>query len=276
MIIKHNIEKFNAVNAFDMKVTYSETDCNWSGNQLDAHVHEECEIYINLSGDVSFMVENRLYPVSYGNIIITRPFEYHHCIYHSDKVHKHFWILFSASGNEEFLDVFFNRKLGEGNFLSLPIEETEELISLCHELTEKTDDSMQRYYKFFKLLTLLKSAESISASGTYSQEISTAINYINANLSSSISIKEVAKRACVSVNTLERHFQKTLNVSPNSYIKKKRLAYAAKLLASGCSVAEASENSGFSDYSSFIALFKKTYGLTPYKYKRNLDKNNNR
>jgi len=235
-----------------------------------------CEIYINLSGDVSFMVENRLYPVSYGNIIITRPFEYHHCIYHSDKVHKHFWILFSASGNEEFLDVFFNRKLGEGNFLSLPIEETEELISLCHELTEKTDDSMQRYYKFFKLLTLLKSAESISASGTYSQEISTAINYINANLSSSISIKEVAKRACVSVNTLERHFQKTLNVSPNSYIKKKRLAYAAKLLASGCSVAEASENSGFSDYSSFIALFKKTYGLTPYKYKRNLDKNNNR
>lgn len=275
MIIKRNIEKFDLVNMFDMKVTYSETDCNMSENQFDAHVHEECEIYINLSGDVSFMVENRLYPVSYGNIIITRPFEYHHCIYHSDKIHKHFWILFSASGNEKFLDVFFNRKLGEGNFMSLPIEETEELISLCHELTEKIDDSAQRYYKFFKLLTLLQNAESISIRDTYSQEVLTAINYINANLSNSISIKEVAKRACVSVNTLERHFQKTLNVSPNSYIKKKRLAYAAKLLASGCSVAEASENSGFSDYSSFIALFKKTYGLTPYKYKRNLNKSNN-
>ena len=275
MIIKRNIEKFDLVNTFDMKVTYSETDCNMSENQVDAHVHEECEIYINLSGDVSFMVENRLYPVSYGNIIITRPFEYHHCIYHSDKIHKHFWILFSASGNEKFLDVFFNRKLGEGNFMSLPIEETEELISLCHELTEKIDDSAQRYYKFFKLLTLLQNAESISIRGTYSQVVLTAINYIKANLSNSISIKEVAKHACVSVNTLERHFQKTLNVSPNSYIKKKRLAYAAKLLASGCSVAEASENSGFSDYSSFIALFKKTYGLTPYKYKRNLNKSNN-
>ena len=76
MIIKRNIEKFDLVNTFDMKVTYSETDCNMSENQFDAHVHEECEIYINLSGDVSFMVENRLYPVSYGNIIITRPFEY--------------------------------------------------------------------------------------------------------------------------------------------------------------------------------------------------------
>ena len=32
----------------------------------------ECEIYLNLSGDVSFEVENRIYPVSPGTVILTR------------------------------------------------------------------------------------------------------------------------------------------------------------------------------------------------------------
>ena len=62
----------------------------------------------------------------------------------------------------------------------------------------------------------------------------------------------------------------TLNISPSEYIKKKRLANAAKLLSKGYTVSEASSQSGFSDYSNFIALFKKTYGVTPLKYKKNI------
>lgn len=60
----------------------------------------------------------------------------------------------------------------------------------------------------------------------------------------------------------------TLNLSPTEYIKKKRLANVIKLLSTGCTVAEASSQSGFSDYSNFIALFKKIYGTTPLKYKK--------
>jgi len=46
------------------------------------------------------------------------------------------------------------------------------------------------------------------------------------------------------------------------------LAIAAKYLAGGCTVAEACEKSGVSDYSYFIALFRKTYGLTPLQYQK--------
>ena len=75
-----------------------------------SHVHSQCEVYINLSGDVSFVVENSIYPISPGSVIITRPFEYHHCIYHKNVEHKHFWILFSSDGNEPLLDLFYNRQ----------------------------------------------------------------------------------------------------------------------------------------------------------------------
>ena len=54
--------------------------------------------------------------------------------------------------------------------------------------------------------------------------------------------------------------------------RKKRLANAARLLAMGASVAEASELSGFPDYSNFISIFKKTYGMTPLEYKKSKQK----
>ncbi len=74
-----------------------------------SHIHDQCEIYINVAGDVSFMVEDRIYPISPGDVIVTRPFEYHQCIYHSIMPHEHFWILFSSKGNEDWLDLFFAR-----------------------------------------------------------------------------------------------------------------------------------------------------------------------
>ena len=67
-----------------LQVAYSELDSKSKQNTFDSHIHNECEIYINLSGDVSFVVENKVYPIVPGSIIITRPGEYHHCVYHSN------------------------------------------------------------------------------------------------------------------------------------------------------------------------------------------------
>ena len=34
------------------------------GNRMmDSHIHNKCEIYVNLTGKVSFMVENRIYNI---------------------------------------------------------------------------------------------------------------------------------------------------------------------------------------------------------------------
>lgn len=88
-------------------------------NENESHIHRECEIYVNLSGDVSFEVENRIYPVSRGSVIITRPFEYHHCIYHSNQLHEHFWITFSAGASDAFLAMFYGRGKGKDNLIIL-------------------------------------------------------------------------------------------------------------------------------------------------------------
>lgn len=236
---------------------------------LDSHIHSECEIYINLSGDVSFEVESKIYPISPGDIIITKPYEYHHCIYHSNRKHKLFWILISSSGNEEILDIFYNRKNGENNLLSLSPQKTDELFFLCRKLINSNNNMLENYSDFFKILSLISSADVKTLSmKNYPPDILYSIEYISEHLTDEIIVSEIANGAGVSINTLERHFKDFFGLSPSKYIQKKRLANAAKLLSQGKSVTEASNESGFSDYSGFIALFRKTYGITPLKYKK--------
>jgi len=41
-------------------------------------------------------------------------------------------------------------------------------------------------------------------------------------------------------------------------------------IRSGTPPSQAASSSGFSDYSGFIALFKKAYGVTPLTYKKQM------
>lgn len=270
--VKSNSENFKSIKPFDVFVNYVDMPAPPSDNADNMHIHEKCEIYINISGHVSFMVENSIYPIVPGSILITRPFEYHHCIYHNNDRHKHFCIFFSCNENEQLFDLFFKRNAGEKNLVISSPDKSAELISLCHKMTEKIPSESEKYYYFFKLIHLLNNTDTIShIDVAYHDDIIVhALNYINSNLSNNnnISITELAQKINVSVNTLDRHFLQTLGISPSSYIKKRRLAKAARLLSEGATVTEASEESGFPDYSNFISLFKQTYGITPLKFKK--------
>lgn len=269
--MKRNSIYFDNISPFQLAINYVEIDSLSPLNQNNHHIHNKCEIYINLTGDVSFMVENRLYPVTRGNAIITRPNEYHHCIYNSNAMHKHFWILFSAEGNEPILDLFFRRNAGEDNLISLPVEESESLISVCFELLSENSTQFERYAAFFRLLQLLKSGQGAQMPPAIIElptDVSLALEYVNAHLADNLTITTIAKAANVSVNTLERHFRDTLRITPTEFIKRKRLSMAAELLKAGYSVLEAGLESGFCDSSHFILLFRKNFGITPFKYQK--------
>lgn len=259
------------IHPFDIKSSYVELDSHSTENVFNSHIHNECEIYINLSGDVSFVVENNIYPITPGSIIITRPFEYHHCVYHSDKLHKHFWLLFSATGNEYLFDKFYNRKAGENNLLILGKDKTKELILICQKIINEEMSQLDKYCSFFEMIKLINNASVSNIPTTiYPDTITNALTYINNNLSNHISVEEISKKTNVSINTLERYFTKYLDISPSAYIKKKRLSNASRLLLLGYSVTDAAMNSGFSDCSAFIKIFRETYGETPYAYKKRI------
>lgn len=260
---------FPQIEAFPFQITYTQIDRYSPRNTFHSHTHPQCELYVNVSGDVSFMVEDRIYPVSRGNIILARPNEYHHCIYHSDALHKHFWILFSSDQNAQLLSSVLDRQAPGQSLFTLPPEQTEALLHLCHQMAQQSQSQIAQYSRFFQLMQLLEDARSAElTSANCPKALTDALAYIGAHFREPIRVADIARQAFVSINTLERLFAAELNMSPSAYLRKKRLAFAARLLLQGSSVTNACEQSGFSDCAYFISVFRKAYGVTPLQYKK--------
>lgn len=257
-----------SVSQFEIKASYVEIDGFSDENVYDSHVHEECEIYVNLSGDVSFMVEKTLYPIKPKSVIITKPFEYHRCIYNNPKaLHRHFWILLPPSGNEALLGAFFDRKKGENNLVELDDENAEKMLSALTKMTDETATHTEKYLGFFTLLSLFSGAKLSESRDIMPNDVKLAVDFVNRHLTENITVKQIADSAHVSVNTLERHFAESCGMTPREYVREKRLANSAKLLKNGRSVTDSALESGFVNTSHFISLFKKKFGITPLKYK---------
>ncbi len=265
--------KIPALNEFDFQIKLTETNRSIHTQEIELHTHNEFELYVNLSGDVSFLVENNLYDLTRGDVIIARPGEYHHCVYRSDAPHKLFWILFDCNKNSDLLD-FLQESFCE-NYISPQDNLREELLTLCFSLHNGDLTDEGKIYTFFRIFAILKQSQSsISTKSLLPQELHKAIDYIDRHIYEEITVIDIAKALYLSQSTLERMFKESLGLTPLEYIRKKKLVLATDFLRKGKSVLAAGTSVGYNDNSYFIELFKRYYGITPYQYKKNYTKNN--
>lgn len=89
-------------------------------------------------------------------------------------------------------------------------------------------------------------------------------------LDSPPTVSALAARLKVSPRTLERRFDAALNVTPFEAGKRIRLAHAERLLQrTQRSVTQIAQDTGFSDVSHFIRVFKAAYNTTPESWRVN-------
>lgn len=96
-----------------------------------------------------------------------------------------------------------------------------------------------------------------------------SIAYINENLRSKITVKQLADICSISENYYRRLFKAEFGVSPIEYINNKRILTAKEMLLSGYfSVSEAAYECGFSEPRYFNAVFKKYVGMSPTQFRQ--------
>ena len=96
-------------------------------------------------------------------------------------------------------------------------------------------------------------------------------NFIDAHISDAKSLKRLCDEFNISRTSLYTIMGNHTENGIAQLIKEKRLQYSKKLLkTTNYSIAEVSEKIGFSDYNYFLRVFKKRFGISPKKYKRNL------
>ena len=252
---------------FEMRHSFNDDPCS-DAFSFPPHIHSDLEIYVLVEGNVSFMVEQKLYPLSPGDAIVSKPNEIHNCIVNAASAHKYYCFWFSPS-SELLFGTFLQHKLGEGNLISLPPEKKRGFMQTCaslHEAAEKNDSLLEFCHALRFLYILQQHPAEKGRTQSLPRLLQNILHDINDNFKYICELEYFTHKYFISQSTLQRLFRKHLHTSPKLYLEAKKLAYSRTLLQQNFSVAEACEAAGFTDYSNYIRLFKKRFGVTPKQY----------
>lgn len=244
-------------------------------NLFTMHIHDRCEIYFFVSGNVEYLVEGSSYPLEENSMMIMRPAEVHKprilqkC--HYERYAINFPLDFAADTDPEhrLMKPFLDRDLGKWNRYDASAIDINLIHTLCSELfQESLDDYDRRLTLNTNLLMILRL---ISRAFEQRNELETKprstseriVAYVNSHLFETLSVPELAQHFFLSPSQFNRIFRQATGASPWEYITKKRLTAAKEKIRSGSLAQEAAENCGFKDYSSFYRAYMKNFGSAP-------------
>ena len=271
---------FDAISYANENKTFGVYYSEKQNPDLNIHIHDCCEVLLCVSGGMSFLINDKVYDVNDGDIFIINQFEAHKITFDPDKCFRRFVMqvhpqfLYSQSTVKTNLSYcFYARGNGISNKILLDDESKKKLLELFGKLKKESSfgDDIIKTNIATEILVLINSAfienSESQEIGIDNDAIKKAIDHINNNFNTDLSLEKIAANSYVSVNQLCRLFNKYCGTTVAKYIVSKRITEAKKLLASGKSVTETALLCGFEDYANFIRVFKKHVGITPGKYR---------
>lgn len=247
------------------------------------HLHDYGEIYIFISGNVDFIIDQQYGSLDYADVVISAPNVIHKPIIKSDAKYERYYIGIPMDSFSQFnlsnnpLDCFKYESL----ILTLDYEEKRKLISLLRKMSDSIEDEnytddFLTYSKVFEILQLLNNHIGLHKSD-YKKSISAVpdlitntLAFLKENSLTINNVNEVAEHFHVNASYLSTLFSRSMNVTLKKYLIASKISYAKALLKDGASVSEVGEECGFCTTSHFITAFKNVTGQTPNFYKRNI------
>ncbi|MBR3704836.1 MAG: helix-turn-helix domain-containing protein [Oscillospiraceae bacterium] len=237
----------------------------------DNACHDHYEIYIHIYGDLSLELDNRLYLLSPGDIMLIPAYTCHRHITPHDRGSRHYSLRIpSGIQSPLFASLYAPPSLLR---LSPAAGSRSRLFSLCEQidvLSAKPETSAAR--RISLLASLLCLIEDCQAAGDtvqplpLSEPLTRVAEFVSENLSSEISVSKLAAISGLSAEALSQQFRAELNISTYAYVQRVRTLRAKEMLDAGATVDAARRACGFPDHSRFIERFRRTYGITPHKY----------
>jgi len=253
-------------------------------HNVDFHLHAGCEIYFLIQGDVRYFVEKTVYPLQYGDLMITNEHEIHKPTFDSNELYERVTIEFDpmmakafATPDYDPLACFYNRPHGKRNKLSLTPKETSQLLELFkkYESIERHDADGAAVLKLACMMEVLVAINRIYHRRAHANneldlhyKLTPILDYIELHLHEPLTLELLQNRFFINKYYLLRLFKQYTGSTVHEYIVSKRIAKAKKYLSEGMSVLEACMGCGFNDYSSFLRMFKQKVGTVPKEYQQ--------
>lgn len=241
--------------------------------------HDSWEMVFVISGKVGITADSNIYTLERGQAVIHRPNEFHQIRSESLAVPTVIVISFSAEKFPEPQGRIFSLELSQ-------MEEIQNLYELSHKCFERSgiyvknmsDASsfiMQQLWLRLELLVFSVVFGSSIATpfprtkGLKSAELySSAVNYMEQNLSTGCSTEDIASAISISSAYLKKIFLKYSGSGVMQYYNRLKARVACEYLAQGKTVKETAELLGFNDQNYFSTFFKRTTGKSPTEFKK--------
>lgn len=243
------------------------------------HIHDRCEIFYLVRGNIEYLVEGSRYPLCENSVMIMRPSEAHTPKILSDACYERYAVnfplslLMSIDPEGRLTKAFTERALGKNNFYSEDEIDMPLFLRLLEHMRDVSDDEYEKKLTatthIVAMLDMLSRAainkkKPKASSLSLSERI---ILYIDKHLCDEISIPQLSEHFHLSVSQFSRVFKQATGAAPWDYITRKRLTLAKEKILSGYSAKAACEESGFNDYSSFYRAYTKHFGCSPQQSK---------
>lgn len=252
-------------------------------HDIEFHLHNQFEIYFFISGNVNYLIEKKVYPLKYGDLLLMNNLEIHKPTFLPGEIYERIVIHFEPqlaqlfnSATYNLLASFVNRPKGENNKLSLTKAKTEEILQLFSKIESSSTDlvpeaAVLKLTYFLQLLVLINqnfcNIQNENEKSNIPDNLARILDYIDMNLESNLSLEYLAKKFYINGSYLSVLFKKWTGSNIHEYIIYKRISKAKKMLTEGSSATDACLMSGFNDYSNFSRIFKRTVGVSPRRYR---------
>jgi AraC-like DNA-binding protein len=272
----------DAINACFTENRFAIAHLSNSEKTLDMHIHDCFEVYISLSGSKHFFIDDRSYDVKKGDIFVINQYESHYLVHDNIEVNDRIVIsidphfLQSLSSISTDLCQCFNKThVVNHHRMTTDQYQLNYINSLIYKMTmtEGFGSDLIENAAFVELMILINKLflEYNNESNVYlkypnNELVGNILEYINKNISETVTIEAMAKELFISSSYICRVFKSETGTTINKYITARKISLAKSMLANGCSVKEACEKSGFNDYANFIKVFSKVVGISPKKY----------
>ena len=251
--------------------------------QIPVHWHDEFEIIYVKSGFLTVSISGENYIGKPGDAFVVSPGNLHFMGSQTGNV-DYFTFLFPLKyisfRTDDILDDKLLEPLNSGHLMISPeIEDT--VKEQCEQLVEiygaKKEESQSKITAQIKtkiillqfILKLWKKGfiveNDTSGKNTVEKEM---VSYIQQNFTGKILLKEFGKQFHLSEKYISRYFKEHFHITISQYVTYLRLEHAKQLLQdTDIPVTEVAMQSGYQNVSYFIRSFKKTYGMSPLKYR---------
>ena len=253
-------------------------------HEVAPHYHEFYEMFFFMGGHVDYIVNDELFHLQPGDLLIIPPNILHNPIFLDFAVpYERYvvWISANALGRLIRQDPdcgYFLRDDTPQMYLLRGDEAARGALRGSFVTLSQSYRNRELCYRSEGLSVItgilvdynraLAAKSGTAQSGSRNTLLSSILRYIQSNLTGDLALDAVAAAFFSNKYSISHIFKQNMNISYYQYVIQMRLIAGKNNLLAGVPVNKVWETCGFSDHAGFYRAFRKWYGVSPSEFKK--------